>query len=810
MTESDLDEVAALERDAYEFSWTRGNFEDSLRNGYFGVCMRHVTGALIGYCVLMPVVDEMHLLNLCVAPVAQGRGAGLALLREAVRITRARRLGSVLLEVRPSNPRAMRLYERFGFVVIGRRKHYYPARHRTREDAIVMRYVLRADADAHEQTDAHEQRISPSAASQPHALLHAQAAPEALDTILDELGIAPLWTRRDAGYASDGVNAVRDMPSPAAGAMRQADARPSPLEPVELPDALSARSEPVVSIGAATAASAVSAVSPDVQPVPMLDWLALKARVAGCTSCRLCERRTNTVFGVGDEAADWMLVGEAPGENEDRQGEPFVGQAGKLLDNMLRALELRRGNNVYIANVLKCRPPGNRNPEPDEVLRCEPYLKRQVELVQPKVIVALGRFAAQSLLKTSASISSLRGRAHEYEGVPVIVTYHPAYLLRSDSSQARRDPLSGVEPAYARTTRHGAVCAYRDVAVRDLAWLLLSPPLLDSQYFGAQLAHARVEPKHRPQTLAWLAALDADPRALHAVLDARPQSRLGLHAEQLLGFFLEHGPAATRLIAANRPVRVDGYTLGECDFLFEDAQGRALHWELALKCYLDVGGPSGSLARYVGPNLADRFDRKLARLLTHQLTLSRHPWIAALAPDGHWQAAMVVCGWLFHRWAPGDTNDEGGIGDPRNANDTGGPCDARHPDTASRPVAPGHARGWWTCATQWPAFDAPAWTIVPRLRWMAPLRLAADDPLVQRDPTAVLARCFEYWRNRPDQPLMVAALAGGHGCTAQGPRISTGRDPCRNPSSGEWHELSRGFIAPDDWPARAAAYAAIP
>ncbi|MCG1041232.1 ribosomal protein S18-alanine N-acetyltransferase [Mycetohabitans sp. B8] len=145
MTESDLDEVAAVERDAYEFPWTRGNFEDSLRNGYFGVCLRHISGALVGYCVLMPVVDEMHLLNLCVAPTAQGHGAGLALLREAVRLTLARQLGSVLLEVRPSNQRAMRLYERFGFIAIGRRKHYYPARHRTREDAIVMRYGLHAE-----------------------------------------------------------------------------------------------------------------------------------------------------------------------------------------------------------------------------------------------------------------------------------------------------------------------------------------------------------------------------------------------------------------------------------------------------------------------------------------------------------------------------------------------------------------------------------------------------------------------------------------------------------------------------------------
>lgn len=140
MTESDLDEVAAIERSAYEFPWSRGNFEDSLRNGYYGICMRHVTGALIGYCVLMPVVDEMHLLNLCVAPEAQGAGAGLTLLRESVRIALAQGLEGMLLEVRPSNHRAIRLYEQFGFITIGRRRNYYPARHHSREDAIVMRF----------------------------------------------------------------------------------------------------------------------------------------------------------------------------------------------------------------------------------------------------------------------------------------------------------------------------------------------------------------------------------------------------------------------------------------------------------------------------------------------------------------------------------------------------------------------------------------------------------------------------------------------------------------------------------------------
>ena len=149
------------------------------------------------------------------------------------------------------------------------------------------------------------------------------------------------------------------------------------------------------------------------------------------------------MFGVGDEKAEWMLVGEAPGSEEDRLGEPFVGQAGKLLDNMLAAIGLARGRNVYIANVLKCRPPANRNPEPDEVEQCAPYLLRQIGLVRPKLIVAMGRFAAQTLLGTDATIASLRGRVHRYAGVPLIVTYHPAYLLRNlpDKSKAWADLL---------------------------------------------------------------------------------------------------------------------------------------------------------------------------------------------------------------------------------------------------------------------------------------------------------------------------------------------------------------------------------
>jgi len=166
-------------------------------------------------------------------------------------------------------------------------------------------------------------------------------------------------------------------------------------------------------------------------------WVELKQAVSGCVSCGLHQTRTQTVFGVGDENADWMLIGEAPGAEEDRLGDPFVGQAGRLLDNMLAAIGLKRGENVYIANVLKCRPPGNRNPQPEEVAKCTPHLLRQIELVQPKLILALGRFAAQTLLDTDASIASLRGKLHRYAGVPLIVTYHPAYLLRTLPDKAK-------------------------------------------------------------------------------------------------------------------------------------------------------------------------------------------------------------------------------------------------------------------------------------------------------------------------------------------------------------------------------------
>lgn len=162
-----------------------------------------------------------------------------------------------------------------------------------------------------------------------------------------------------------------------------------------------------------------------------LEWKELKARVAGCIDCPLHAKRDKTVFGVGDENADWLFVGEGPGAEEDAQGEPFVGQAGRLLDSMLTSIKLKRGANVYIANVVKCRPPGNRNPEAAEALACEPYLHRQIDLIRPKLIIALGKVAAANLLASDASVASMRGKVHQYRGIPLIVTYHPAYLLRS-------------------------------------------------------------------------------------------------------------------------------------------------------------------------------------------------------------------------------------------------------------------------------------------------------------------------------------------------------------------------------------------
>jgi len=194
---------------------------------------------------------------------------------------------------------------------------------------------------------------------------------------------------------------------------------------------------PAAPTPAAPMVRAVPAARERIPGIAGMEWGALQQAVAACQACKLCEGRRNTVFGVGDPHPEWLVVGEAPGENEDLQGEPFVGQAGKLLDNMLGAMGMGRHDKVYIANVLKCRPPGNRNPEPDEIAQCEPFLRRQVELLRPRIILAMGRFAVQTLLGTTEPIGRLRGRVHRYNDVPVVVTYHPAYLLRNLPDKAK-------------------------------------------------------------------------------------------------------------------------------------------------------------------------------------------------------------------------------------------------------------------------------------------------------------------------------------------------------------------------------------
>ncbi|MDN5753302.1 MAG: uracil-DNA glycosylase [Nitrosospira sp.] len=218
--------------------------------------------------------------------------------------------------------------------------------------------------------------------------------------ILNELGLTPLWRAKDA-HTPDRLPAAQADPGEQGSGRRV--------------DATEDRRSEILRMG----------------------WDQLKTSVEGCIACPLCRSRSRTVFGIGDRNADWLYVGEGPGVEEDAAGEPFVGPSGKLLDNMLAAIDLRRGRSVYIANIVKCRPPGNRNPASHEAQRCEPYLARQIELIKPKLIIALGKVAVQNLLHTDANLASLRGRVHEHAGIPVIVTYHPAYLLRTLQDKAK-------------------------------------------------------------------------------------------------------------------------------------------------------------------------------------------------------------------------------------------------------------------------------------------------------------------------------------------------------------------------------------
>lgn len=228
------------------------------------------------------------------------------------------------------------------------------------------------------------------------------------EQLLAEMGITPLWRLREGTAAT--IGAAPEPPPQVAVAPAPAGVEPGPGGPVD-----------------AARATAIGG----------LDWDGLRRSVAACRACALCQQRKQAVLGVGDLQPDWLFVGEGPGAEEDVQGEPFVGQAGKLLDNMLAALGLRRGDKVYIGNAVKCRPPGNRTPETAEMAACWPYLQRQVELLRPKIMVLLGRAAVHAVLKNDHSLASLRGKAFDYRGTPVVVTYHPAYLLRNLPEKAK-------------------------------------------------------------------------------------------------------------------------------------------------------------------------------------------------------------------------------------------------------------------------------------------------------------------------------------------------------------------------------------
>lgn len=250
------------------------------------------------------------------------------------------------------------------------------------------------------------------------------------DDLLEELGLGPRWVRRDAPATPPGE--IEAAPPVMEAPRERAEMTARTEAPAPAP-----RQMPVKPAVAAVAPATEGTSAERAEAILRMDWPALEAEVSGCQACGLCARRNKTVFGVGDREADWLFVGEGPGADEDAKGEPFVGQAGKLLDNMLAAIGLVRGQDVYIANIVKCRPPGNRNPEPGEARQCMPYLQRQVDLIRPRLIVALGKVAATNLLGAEEPITRLRGRQLDYRGIPLLVTYHPAYLLRSLAEKAK-------------------------------------------------------------------------------------------------------------------------------------------------------------------------------------------------------------------------------------------------------------------------------------------------------------------------------------------------------------------------------------
>ena len=254
--------------------------------------------------------------------------------------------------------------------------------------------------------------------------------------ILREMGLAPLWRLR--GVEEDVAVEVPAQVLPESAVvsvpLAAAPVAPSPAlaRPVEVRATLREALAPLAPV--------VEAVAPRREfatDLAGLGWDELEARIRACDACGLCKRRKQAVPGVGDRQADWLFVGEGPGAEEDERGEPFVGQAGRLLDNMLGTIDLKRGEDVYIANAVKCRPPNNRTPEAAELAACFPYLSRQIALIKPRLIVALGRPAAQALLNQEIKIGAVRGKLFSHASIPVVVTYHPAYLLRNMADKAK-------------------------------------------------------------------------------------------------------------------------------------------------------------------------------------------------------------------------------------------------------------------------------------------------------------------------------------------------------------------------------------
>ena len=252
------------------------------------------------------------------------------------------------------------------------------------------------------------------------------------EQMLAEMGIAPLWVRREVVDPAAVEAADGSLPAEISEAVPELPQRAG------LPDA------PLSETPSSVASEAPQALGEDsgrAARLSRLDWPELVAEIKDCRACGLCERRTQAVPGVGDLNADWLFIGEGPGAEEAERGEPFVGQAGRLLDAMLAAINLARGENVYIANAVKCRPPNNRTPEAGEMALCRPFLTRQIALIQPRLIVLLGRAAVQSVLGGDASLASLRGKTLYYRAdgleIPVLVTYHPAYLLRTLPDKAK-------------------------------------------------------------------------------------------------------------------------------------------------------------------------------------------------------------------------------------------------------------------------------------------------------------------------------------------------------------------------------------